>query len=98
MDHESFERGFMFALFVFKTFEDNISVEQLAARLQEVESGQLSLISSDADIIAGMEKETGKPMPPHLRESLRRMQANRSERDAEFQASARIVLNMMGYS
>jgi len=94
--NDSFESGFMFAMFVLETLSGKVSQDELAARLKEIRDGGRTLSPSPLDVIASIEAEAGRPLPEILRKSVHKQLADRAKtRENERLAASRILV-MMG--
>lgn len=98
MDEESFEEGFLFAWYVLNTMKPSVSLDAMAARLEEIADGHLTIRPSPPDAIAGIEAESGKPLPESLRASVHRMLANHAEDQRHDRQTAAMMLRRMGFS
>src|SRR5262245_3988087 len=93
LDRKSFEAGFMFASFVIEHLKGKLDLDALAAYLDDIRTGAISLMPSPLDIISSIEKDVGKKLPDNLRESVHRMQSSRSETDEYNKLAALAILN-----
>ena len=94
---DSFEAGFMFAVQVFQTFTGDVTEDGLAKRLAEIRDGERTLRPSPPDAIAGIEAQTGAPLPDKLRKGVDRLLGDRTSFRDEERAKAARILAMMGY-
>jgi len=94
---ESFEAGFMFAIQVLQTFTADVMEDDLVKRLAEIRDGERTLRPSPPDAIAGIEAQTGAPLPDKLRKGVDRLLGDRTSFREEERAKAARILAMMGY-
>ena len=93
---KEFQRGFQFALIVFKSMGVAVDLDALEGHLASVARGDLTLVPTPEEVIQEQESQAGKPMPAELTDVVRRLLAGRAEKDAWNRQAAASILEMMG--
>ena len=93
---DSFEGGFMFAMFVLETLSGKVSHNDLATRLKEIRDGDRTLSPSPLDAITSIEADVGRPLPDSLRKSVHRLLGDCATTRTNEQLAASRILEMMG--
>jgi hypothetical protein len=94
--NDSFESGFMFAMFVLETVSGKVSQDELATVLKEIRNGDRTLSPSPPDAITAIEEDYGRQLPENLRESVRKLLGDRAKTRENERIAASRILTMMG--
>lgn len=88
---EDMSRGFFLAVGILDSLGMKYDTAVLLERLQEVASGEASILNSEQEEIDLLEQKTGEPVTPKEREEFRMAFAQRADMDlANRQTAARI--------